>query len=619
MSGPDDWGVADGWWGTDGHWRSVPPEALAVLRTAQGADDHPDGPPPEPPMWFVRPGEDHGLWSPATLELEDGTSLRIHDRLPLDLPLGAHRLHPDDDGPTTELFVVPARSPRLPRSWGWSAQLYAARSRGSWGHGDLADLADLARWTAAGGGSLLAHNPLGAPLPGPHVQVSPYYASTRRFWSPLYLRIEDVRGAASLGGELATLAATATALNRDDLLDHDRVWALKRAALESIWALVRDSAPVAAALARVDEDPELTRYGVFCALTEHHRTTWQHWPTPLRHPTNDGLAAVAAGHRDRVDFHRWLQLELDRQLAAASQAGAALMADLPVGFDPSGFDAWCDQELLATGCSVGAPPDDFSPTGQDWGLPPYVPWRLRSVGYRPWLATLRRVLRHAGALRVDHVMGLFRLFWIPPGADARSGGYVHHRGTELLDLAVMEAARAGAMLVGEDLGTVEPEVRHALAERDVFGYRIGWFSDEPPVDWPATTLGSLTTHDLPTVTGLWTGQDAADRAAAGIAADPDGDQLLRDRLARLADLDGPDPRPVVLAAHRALARSGSDLAVATLEDALGVEHRPNLPGTIDQHPNWRQALPVPIEDLDGAGAAEIAAVMAEGRRDTAAS
>jgi len=209
-------------------------------------------------------------------------------------------------------------------------------------------------------------------------------------------------------------------------------------------------------------------------------------------------------------------------------------------------------------------------------------------------------------------MGLFRLFWIPQGMTAAQGGYVSQFGAELLDLAVMEAARAGATLVGEDLGTVESEVREALSTRDVFGYRIGWFAEDPPEQWPANTLGALTTHDLPTVAGLWSGADAEQRAKAGIPPDPDGDLTLRVRLAHLAGVQEGETAPaseVIRSAYRTLANSGSDLAMVTLEDATLMMERPNLPGTTDEHPNWRTALPVLIEDLDSSAAEDISADM----------
>lgn len=641
MTRHDDWGVAHGWWATDGAWHEVDPDTRAALHRVQGIDDHPDGP-PVTPIWFVHERTAPQLRSTAVLTLEDGTEVVATDRLPEDLPLGAHQLRPDDGGPTTELFVVPRRAPRPRRGWGWSAQLYATTSRASWGHGDLADLADLASWTRRGGGELLAHNPLGAPLPTTVQQPSPYYASTRRFWSPLYLRVEDVPGAELVADQVAAAARTGRELDAGAGIDRDLVWALKRTALRGIWDRVRRSAPVQAVLADRAHDLELARFATFCALAEAHDGGFTTWPEAHRHPDRPEVAEFARRHADDVSFHQWLQVLADDQLSSAAAAGAGLMADLPVGFDPSGFDAWTDQDLLASGCRVGAPPDDFSPTGQDWGLPPYVPWRLRRAAYRPWLDTLRRVLRHSAALRIDHVMGLFRLFWIPEGATASDGGYVHHRATDLLDLAVMEATRAGSALVGEDLGTVEDEVRAALGERDVFGYRIGWFADDPPTSWPATTLAALTTHDLPTAIGVCTGLDARDRERAGLAPDPDGDELLAARLSHLAELGGqllgerevtPHPgehheehaapraddvgvarspsRSVVVAAHAALAHSGSDLAIATLEDAVGQGSRPNLPGTVDEHPNWRVMLPVRIEDLDAAGAAEIAAVMSD--------
>lgn len=616
VSARDAWGVADGWWDVDGIWHDVDPGTRSALQVAQGADEHPDGPPEDTPIWIVRTGEHAPLWSPATIVLEDGAQTSVEGALPPDLPLGAHELHPEDGGPVTRLFVVPPRAPRPARGWGWSAQLYAARSRASWGHGDLADLADLARWSRGTGSELLAHNPLGASLPLTHQQPSPYYASSRRFWSPLYLRVESVIGADLLGDSLDAAARAGRALNDAPMIDRDEVWRLKLDALERIWGQVRQSRAVVDSLAIATADEALTRHATFCALAEHHGGGWLDWPEEHRHPGTASVEGFRDTHADRVSFWRWLHLETEVQLAAAAAAGSSLMADLPVGFDPSGSDAWADQDLLALGCRVGAPPDDFGPEGQDWGLPPYVPWKLRNAGYGPWLDTLRRMLRHSAALRVDHVMGLFRLFWIPPGHSATSGGYVYQYGTELLDLAVMEATRAGATLVGEDLGTVEDDVRAALSERDVFGYRIAWFQDDDPAGWPPNTLASLTTHDLPTVAGLWTGEDARQRELAGAAADPDGDALLRGRLARLVGA-GPDEDvaldEVLVRAHRRLAASGSDLAVATLEDAMGVGERPNLPGTVDEHPNWRRALPLPIDALDATAAPAIADAMRSGR------
>ena len=625
MIGCDEWGVADGWWDTDGSWHDVDPDTRAALRVAQGADDHPDGPPNDTPIWFTRPGETPELWSPALVSTEGGDTLEVTDRLPGDLPLGAHELRPLDGGPVTRLFVVPSRAPRPPRGWGWSTQLYASRSHSSWGHGDLVDLAVLAHWSELSGAGLLAHNPLGAPLPLPHQQPSPYYASSRRFWSPLYLRVESVIGADLIGEQLSAAASAGAALNLGPMIDRDQVWALKLGVLEQVWAQVRHSRVVVDPLTIAAQDDALTRHATFCALAEMHGTGWLDWPAEHRHPETPSVLAFRDTHVDRVAFWTWLHLEAEVQLSSAAAAGAGLMADLPVGFDPSGSDAWADQDLLALDCSVGAPPDEFSPTGQDWGLPPYVPWKLRNAGYTPWIDTLRRIFQHCSALRVDHVMGLFRLFWIPSGlaehsGGAARGGYVYQYGTELLDLAVMEAVRAGATLVGEDLGTVEDDVRGALSARDVFGYRIAWFQDDDPVHWPATTLASLTTHDLPTVAGLWSGEDAHQRELAGLDPDPGGNALLHGRLARLVGPGNGVPAPestdadtVVLSAHRALAASGSDLAVATLEDAIGVGQRPNLPGTIDEHPNWRRALPVAIEDLDLTAAPAIARIMRAAR------
>lgn len=607
----DAWGIADGWWDTSGRWCAAEEDVRRELRRRLGADEHPDGPPEGPPTWFVRRGDPAGLWSPGTVELEDGTEVAVDDHLPPDLPLGAHRLR-SPGGHVTNLFVVPQRAPAAARSWGWSMQVHATRSAASWGIGDLGDLAAVAAWADERGAGILAHSPLGAVTPVPPLQPSPYYPSSRRFWSPLHLRIESVLGA-ELAAPLVARAATAGhRLNDDRQIDRDAVWPLKLQALEAIWEQVRDAVEVLDDLAAARHDTGLARHAAFCALAETHGGGFASWPAPLRHPESPAVEAFCAEHVERIDFWRWVHLEADAQLGLAAGSGAPLMADLPVGFDPDGSDAWVDQDLLARGCRIGAPPDDFNQMGQDWGLPPYVPWKLRRDGYRPWLDVLRRTLRHAGALRVDHIMGLFRLFVLPPDARTGHGAYVYQPGADLLELAVMEAARAGAVLVGEDLGTVEPEVRAAMAERGVYGYRVGWFEDGDPSTWPAGSLASLTTHDLPTTVGVWTGADAESRRRAGLPEDPGGDAAVRGRLAALAGVDpgdGADPRQVSVAAHGALARSGSDLALVTLEDAVGEPERPNLPGTVDEHPNWRVALRVPLEELDDAGAGELARVL----------
>jgi 4-alpha-glucanotransferase len=275
---------------------------------------------------------------------------------------------------------------------------------------------------------------------------------------------------------------------------------------------------------------------------------------------------------------------LDEQLATAG-AEIALLGDLAIGFDPAGADAWVWQDTIAHGVRVGAPPDAFNAEGQDWGLPPFVPWKLRAVGYEPLVQTVRAALTHCGALRVDHVMGLFRLFWIPEAGTPADGTYVRFPENELLDIVALESERAGAVIVGEDLGTVEDEVRDELSARGVLSYRLVWFEDEPPEAFPAQALAAVTTHDLPTVAGVWSGTDEQ------------ADTELRSRLVELTDL--PESAPVddvVVAAHARLARAPSMIVTATLDDALRVEERPNLPGTTVERPNWSLALPRPVEE-----------------------
>jgi 4-alpha-glucanotransferase len=578
------WGIDDGYWDAAGQWRQVPAETIEAIAASMGAEGR-ERPPDSSPLWFVRAGHVEFLRSTADLVLEDGTQVRGVDALPPDLPPGYHDLVPRDGGPTTRLVVTPGRChlPHELRTWGWAVQLYGARSSQSWGIGDLADLRWLQRWAERQGAGVLALNPLHAAGPALPQQASPYYPSSRCFRNPLFLRIEEVPGVEGV----EALAAQGRALNDDRRIDRDRVWALKREALEAAFARLRPD---------VERDEALERWARYCAIADEHGNGWSSWPEELRRPDSPAVAAYAEAHADRVRFHAWLQVVLDEQLGRT--AGFPVIHDLAVGFDAGGADAWAWQDTLALDMRVGAPPDEFNTAGQDWGLPPFVPWKLRAAGYQPLIETLRAGFRHAGGLRVDHVMGLFRLFWLP--ASGGSGGYVRYPAQELLDILALESHRARAFVVGEDLGTVEDAVRAELHDRGVLSYRLLWFEPEAPEQYPEQALSAVTTHDLPTVAGLWTGSDREDQRSAGLSPNDGGEDEVRRRLQRAAGLpDEATAEEAVLGAYRALGRAPSRLLLATLDDALVVTERPNMPGTVDQWPNWSIALPRPIDDLEG--------------------
>ena len=298
---------------------------------------------------------------------------------------------------------------------------------------------------------------------------------------------------------------------------------------------------------------------------------------------SEAVARYRRSNRQGVRFHQWLQWLLDRQLEEASRS-IELMTDLAIGVHPDGAEAWLYQDVLADGISVGAPPDPFNTGGQDWGLPPFNPWSLRAAGYEPYIETVRAALRHAAALRIDHVMGLFRLYWIPVGAGPAAGAYVRYPDRELLDILALESTRARAYVVGEDLGTVEDRVRSELQARRILSYRLLWFEQSPPREYPSQAMAAVTTHDLPTVAGVWERTDS----------DPE----IRERLKQVAGLEeGASVDEAVLAAYRALAEAPSRLISATLDDLLSVAERPNRPGTVEEWPNWRLGLPSPLEEL----------------------
>jgi 4-alpha-glucanotransferase len=608
----DRWGIDEGYEDASGAWRPISPDTRHAILGAMGVDPERDDEASADSVVVVRAGETVPIEHPGDLLLEDGTRLTVERHLPPDLPPGYHALCTTSDGRQT-VIVTPGRCPAPPsRAWGWAAQVYAARSGESWGIGDFRDLERLARWTRASGGRIVVVNPLHPPVARHVEDPSPYAPSSRRYLNPIYLRIEDVPGAGRLGDELVRLQAAGRALNATRRIDRAAVARLKREALEQLWRRFADDAELDRYLRA--EGTALETFARFSALAEHHRAPWQAWPPEHRRPDAPGVAAFAAAHAGRVRFHAWVQWLLERQLGRAARV-AAIVHDLPVGVDPDGADAWAWQDVLATRASIGAPPDRFNRRGQDWGLPPFVPHRLRRQRYEPLASTLRAAFRHGGGLRIDHVMGLFRLFWVPHGWEPAEGAYVRYPAEELLAIIAIESHRAGAFVVGEDLGTVERGVRERLREAGVLSTRVLWFESEPPESWPELALATATTHDLPTIAGLWTEKDLAAQRSLGLAPNVEAFADNRRRIAALSGVpEGGPVERVIEETYRRLADAPSTVVTATLEDALAVEERPNMPGTMREWPNWSLALPLPLEALEEEPLARAIAAAMRSRR-----
>ncbi|MFF9144267.1 4-alpha-glucanotransferase [Streptomyces sp. NPDC014861] len=552
------------------------------------------------------------------------------------LPLGVHTVDaeaPDGRTARATLVVAPARVPApATRAYGLLVQLYSLLSERSWGMGDLGDLRDLVSWAGrAHGAGFVQVNPLHAGVPGAPSDPSPYRPSSRRFPDPVHLRIEQIPEYAHLGPgrreELDRILAAAAelrerVLGKGTAIDRDAVWALKLRALELIAAVEQtpgrraDYHDFLAERGRALED-----HATYQALAERHGPHWRAWPEELRTPDGAGAAVRAdAALTARVDFHCRLAWLTDRQLGeaadAAREAGMAvgIVHDLAVGVHPEGSDVWARQGDFATGMSVGAPPDAFNSRGQDWGLPPWRPDALAAAGYAPYRGLLRELLRHAGALRIDHVMGLFRLWWVPEGREPTEGTYVRYDAEAMLAVLVLEAHRAGALVVGEDLGTVEPGVREALAARGVFGTSVLWFERDwdgggaplPPEAWRSGCVATATTHDLPSTAARLSGDHVLLRHRLGLL----GGDLTRERASDAAETaewrgvlqrlgllpEGPgDEEAEIRAVHRFLARTPARMVGVWLPDLVGDRRPQNLPGTWDEYPNWR----LPVAGPDG--------------------
>ena len=494
------------------------------------------------------------------------------------------------------------------RLWGFMTQLYGVRSARNWGIGDFTDLRNLIEISARMGAAVVGVNPLHA------TQGSPYSPSSRHALNVLYIDVEAVRGFEASGRLRKRLQSVRDA----ELVDYEAVRRVKLDALEAVFRKAKPKASLPTAA--------LKNFAVFEALREKHGGGWQGWPEAFHDPGSREVRAFAKKNAERVAFHGWLQALAREQLDAAQRHAhelgmpLGLYVDLALGADRGGAEVWSDQESYAVGASCGAPPDEFNPLGQDWGLPPYSPRALRAKAYQPFIELLRANMPAGGALRMDHVMALSRLWWVPEGEKPERGGYVHYPFRELLAVLAAESRRAKCLVIGEDLGTVTPEMRAALNEAGVLSYRPLLFEKEssgeysPPGAYPREALVCVTTHDLPTWKGYWQVHDLKLRKRLKLSKDYGKEVAIREeekkRLARALEREGMDLS--ARSAHAFIARTPSKLAMVQPEDVLDMLDQANLPGTVDQHPNWRRRLPLELERWEShAEMGLLARVMAE--------
>ncbi len=541
----------------------------------------------------------------------------------------------------TDDAIIPARSAYWPgwlvehRTWGLSTQIYGLRSQRNWGIGDFEDLANLAETAASFGADFIGVSPLHALFLADPARVSPYSPSSRVFINALLIAPDRVPGFASLPGR-DTLTDKLAALRATELVDYLEVRRVKLRALEALFAHFAKAGDAEAqkAFARYcrDEGKQLASHALFEALSEHFvaeggHASWLTWPSDYQNPKNLAVRDFARGAKKRIEFHTWLQWLADTQLKEAQgRAKAAgmrigLYLDLAVGISPDGSSSWLGGKALDRRVRIGCPPDAFNAHGQDWGLVPFSPSGLAQERFEPFRALLRAGMRHAGALRLDHAMGLTRLFLIPEGGSAKDGAYLRYPFRQLLETAAEMSWIFRSVLIGEDLGTVPPGFTDTLIRAGLLSYQVLYFTTQdgaflPPDAYRREALVCAATHDLPTLKGWWTGNDIAWRVKAGQATDAEAEtqaderrhdrQLLAESLAAVGLLSGDVAQATqmaemsdefLVAVHRFLARTPCRLFCVQIDDALGIHEQANLPGTVNEHPNWRRKMPIPIEEL----------------------
>jgi 4-alpha-glucanotransferase len=611
-----------------------------------------------------------GAWSgDAQLELA----------LPPDLPIGYHTVRLCLNDASQEwvdeqtLIVVPPRcvSPEdvvgPAGAFGLIANLYTLRSGSNWGVGDFSDLGTLAEWGGNAGADFVGVNPLHALL-NRGDDISPYSPVSRLFRNSIYVdvtRVPELEYTPALRERLQSpeFQAQLEALREPEAVRYEQVMGVKGLALDALhrvfWERVRgsgDSRDTAYAEFVAAREPALTHFATWMAIAEeqmrhpgtHGGCDWRSWPVALRRPDSPAVKRFAAAHEARIDFHRWLQFEVDRQLGeAAARARPAgtrigLYQDLAIGTSPAGADAWSLPDLFVRGVSVGAPPDPLATNGQNWGLPPVDPRVLRRDRYRYFIDLVRSGLRHAGALRIDHVMGLFRLFWIPEGRPGSEGAYVGYPSQDLLGIIALESVRHNAIVVGEDLGTVPDYVPPALAKWGILSSKVLYFERDwngdggfkPPASYPRLALATANTHDLATLTGFWEGRDidvrrevgliASDDDAARAHAERNGD---REALLRALSAEGvisgeAEPRTLAElrgAVHAFLSRTPAQLVGISLDDLAGEAESVNVPGVgPDQYASWSRKMRMSLDSIAASNDARVA-LRCDGRERTTSS
>lgn len=586
----------------------------------------------------IVPGEERSAAEsvPPVMVVLEGEPERIPgtDLWTPNLPLGYHSAHVG--GRSMRLIVCPKSAVRLEgKRAGLGVTLYGVRSARNWGCGDFRDLRDLSSWAAeALAADFIALNPLHAIHNRIPYNQSPYLPNSIFYRNWLYLDVEAVPGYAEIRAAFETpeTLAEMARLRATDIVQYEAVAALKRRALEMIFA--RDGVSSEGAAWIATEGELLRLYATYCALDEFQHAAdpevwvWPQWPAAYQDPGSSEVAEFAAAHEREIAFHGWLQFLVDGQIAEAQKhalgtgMGIGLYHDLALATDRCGSDLWAHRPFFVKGARVGSPPDGFSPSGQDWSFPPPNQTKHLEDGYRLFRESLAKSMRHGGALRIDHVMRLFRLYWIPDGHTAAEGAYVRDRAKDLVRILALESVLSGSAIVGEDLGTVEDEVRETLARFGILSYRLLIFEQnengfKAPEEYPEGALTSTTTHDLPTVDGFWTGADIEARLQAGTvdAASYAAQKVdrVRDRqrlldalfMAELLPVDYesdaaalPELTPEIHAGVLGfLAKTPCAMWLVNQEDMTLEPYQQNLPGTTAEYPNWSRKMRWSLEDL----------------------